>query len=673
MLIFDQIRKNDVQLQLLALFLCAGLAILLTGLWWVQIVNASRHRESVATQAFRSVRIPAQRGQIYDRTGIVLAENRPNYSIDLYLEELSPAFRKEYQRIRPRQVTTNDLPFWKDWLGFDAVKTNFPRVKGDDLERVARLRVVSSVAEKVGHLLQAPTSIDPTNFHRHYAVARAMPFPLVNNLSPRDVARFEEQYAGTVGVDLEIQARRFYPHSNVAAHVIGYVRQDNDSVNDEESFYWYRLPDYRGKVGIEGGLDQTLRGWAGEKSVQINSLLYRQTETIWEATVPGTNIVLTLDVAVQRAAEDALRKQIGSGGRGAVVVMEVNTGDILALASHPTYSPNQFAHGISRRDYQELQRLTAENNRATAENYQAGSIFKTIIALAALETPQSGFNPNAEYIVQPNPARPDRGIIYVGNNSWKDTVTPGKYNLRRAIARSSNAYFIHAGLLPGVFERVVEIGRRLHLGERFDTNSVPLRQQTAGNFPTAKRIQSKWRDGDSANICIGQGAMDVTPLQIAVMTSALANGGEVLKPRFIERLEINDPTGLATPIVPPRGQVRDHLGVSKRSLDILHEAMLSETESDEGTGRYVQGCGFRVCGKTGTAERNETRADGQKKNTTWFASYAPYESPRYAVVVMVEDGESGGKTCVPVAKDIYIALKSFETRTSNGAITATTR
>ncbi len=671
MLIFDQLRKNDPQLQLLALVLGGGLLILLAGLWWVQIVNASRHRESVETQAFRSVRIPALRGEILDRNGIALAENRPSYNIDLYLEELSRSFRKEYQRIRPRQIVTNDLPLWKQWLGVSPVRTQYVRVKGDQLERAARYQVIATEAEKISAVLQSPLYVNPTNFHRHYAQLPFVPFRLAENLSPRQVARLKESPIDVPGVDLDIQSRRFYPHSNVAAHIVGYVRTDNSSVEGEEAFYWYRLPDYRGVVGIEGGLDRNyLRGHAGYKSIQINSLGYRQAETIWEPTVPGTNVVLTIDLEVQRAAEAALRRE-NQFTRGAVVVMDVRTGDILALASNPTFDPNQFAHGISRRDYQQIQSLTAEKNRATGEHYQAGSVFKTIVALAALETPEARFDPEDEYIVRENPNHHGRGYIDVGRQRFRDTAPPGPYNLRRAIARSSNAYFIDLGLRPGVFEHVVELGRRLHLGERFPTGVVPLRQEAKGNFPTAERVRRKdWRDGYTANICIGQGEMDVTPLQVAVMTSALANGGAVLLPRLIDRYAPHDPTGFATPLVTPRGVIRNYLGVSKRNLILLREAMLAETEDQEGTGRGVQPCGFRVCGKTGTAELDILRPDGRKKNTTWFASFAPYESPRYAVVVMVEDGISGGTTCAPIAKDVYIALKAFESRAQTNSLAA---
>lgn len=676
MLIFDQIRKNDAQLQLLALLLCLGLAVLLAGLWWVQIVNANRYRETVETQSFRTVRLPAVRGKILDRNGIAFAENRPSYNISLYLEELSSAFKKDFKNSRPRKVVTNDLPFWKDWLGVSPVKTQYLRLTDEQstqVIRASRYRVVQNVANQVASVLQTPLALNFTNFTRHYETARAMPFCVASNLTPQLVARFEEQSGNALGVDLEIQSKRFYPHSNTAAHVIGYVRSDDSSAKGEDAFFSYRMPDYRGLVGIEGGHDETLRGRAGAKSVQVNNLGYRQAENIWDQAVPGTNVVLTLDFNVQRETEAALRK-IGPSGRGAVVVMDVRSGDILAMASHPTFSPNQFAHRMSQREYDQIQELTAEKNRATAENYQAGSVFKTIVALAALETPRSGFNPNAMYEVQAHPNRFGHGVIYVGKQPFQDTAPPGPYDLRRAITRSSNAYFIDTGLRPGVFERVIELGRRLHLGEKFDSQSVPLRQQAAGHFPTAKRVaKNDWRDGSTANICIGQGEMDVTPLQIAVMISAIANGGNVLKPRLVDRLESSDPASIEPPTIFPRGQVRDQLGVSKRSLTILHEAMLSETESPEGTGKAVLGCGFRVCGKTGTAELDSLRADGGKKNTTWFGSFAPYESPRYAVVIMVEDGASGGGTCAPIAHDVYKALDEFEKRNTAKALTATTR
>ncbi|MGC3958088.1 MAG: hypothetical protein QM813_09170 [Verrucomicrobiota bacterium] len=266
MLIFDQLKKNDGQLQLLALLLCAGLLVLLAGLWWVQIVNANRFRDSVEAQSFRTVRLAAVRGKILDRNGVALAENQPNYSINLYLEELSAAFRKEFKAMRPRKVVTNDLPFWKDWLGVSPIKTNYPPLKGEQgsqVVRTSRYRVAQRVADEVADVLQAPLTLNYTNFNRHYETARAIPFCLASNLSPQLVARFEEQSINSLGVDLEIQSKRFYPFDTTAAHLIGYVRSDDSSAAGEDAFFSYRTPDYRGLVGIEGGLDQRLRGRAG--------------------------------------------------------------------------------------------------------------------------------------------------------------------------------------------------------------------------------------------------------------------------------------------------------------------------------------------------------------------------------------------------------------------------
>jgi len=674
MLIFDQLRKNDAQLQLLALVISLAFGVLLTGLWWVQIVNASRHRASVETQSFRTVRLPAARGKILDRNGVALAENRPSYNISLYLEELSPDFRKEYKRIRPKQVVTNDLPFWKDWLGISPVRTQYLRMKDDQTLRVvrtARYHVVQNVANKVAEVLRVALPIDPTNFTRHYETARAMPYSLATDLSPELVARFEERSIDSLGVDLDIQSIRHYPHGSTAAHLIGYVRQDDSSAFGEDAFFSYRMPDYRGLVGVEGGLDSVLRGRAGAKSVQVNNLGYRQAETVWQEAKHGKNVVLTIDLQLQQAVETTLRTNTGYARRAAAVVMEVHSGDILAMASYPTYAPAQFAHGISRQDYNRILELTAENNRASAENYQAGSVFKTIVALAALETPQARFSPSENYTVEENPRHPGRGIIYVGRSRqpFRDTVPPGNYDLRRAIAKSSNAYFIALGLRPGVFEKVVQLGAQLHLGEKYDPNSLPTRQVAAGHFPDSEKTRT-YTPGDKANICIGQGAMDVTPLQVAVMMSAIANGGTVYQPRLVDRYETQNPLTLEPPEVKPRAVVRDHLRISKRSLGIVEDAMLAETESSEGTGRHVQGCGFRVCGKTGTAERDQLRPDGEKRNTTWFASFAPYESPRYAVVVMVEDGQSGGGTCVPLAREIYVGLTAYEARLASLNLTA---
>ncbi|MBP7825246.1 MAG: hypothetical protein KA236_01640 [Verrucomicrobia bacterium] len=672
MLIFDQLKKNDPPLRALTLGVLIGLGVLLVGLWWVQIVLARGYQASLETQSFRTVRVPAPRGRILDRHGVALAENRPRFNIGLYLEELSPQFRATYQQARPRQVITNALPAWTRWLGFHTVKTQYVklnRAESDALQWAVRTAVVSNTVAELATRLQQPVPFDPAQFRRHYQSRRALPYPALVDLAPVQVARFQEQDAGLLAADLEIQSLRVYPFQATAAHVLGYLTSDDTSHPGEEASPSYRLPDYRGLVGIEGGYDAQLRGRAGAKSVLVNILGYRESEVVWSATEPGRNAVLTLDVRMQKAAEQALVRS-GVNVRGAAVVMDVRNGDILALASVPAPNPNHFVQGFPPGELAKLNHptLRPQINRATQEHYAPGSIFKVIVGLACLE---NGLNPRATYRVQPNPANPGRGIIYVGRRSFRDLASPGDYDFRRALLKSSNAYFIAQGLQVAGIENIVKLGQRLHLGERVNLGT---RQETAGVFPSLRQVTGgNWRDGDTANLCLGQGPIAVTPLQMAVMTAAIANGGTVFWPRLVARLEARtDEAGPATAEETfPAARVRNTLGVSDRSLRWLHEAMLADTEDPEGTAYkpfreyYRQPHAWRVCGKTGTAQVMDAhnRLTG---HTTWFIAYAPYEAPRYAVVVMVEDGGSGGGTCAPIARDIFTALQRLETGGANG-------
>ncbi len=198
----------------------------------------------------------------------------------------------------------------------------------------------------------------------------------------------------------------------------------------------------------------------------------------WIPPEPGHNVVLTIDLDLQRSAEESFARHQGADARGAVVVMDVRSGDVLAMVSSPTFDPNDFAEGISQDKWQKLQDLTAEKNRATYENYAPGSIFKTVVALAALE---NGLDPNEVFNVEKNPENPNKGMIYVGRRRIKDTAPPGDYNFKRAFIHSSNSYFINAGLTHAGIDNVIRIGNEFHLGER---TGLFARQETGGNFPT---------------------------------------------------------------------------------------------------------------------------------------------------------------------------------------------
>jgi penicillin-binding protein 2 len=463
---------------------------------------------------------------------------------------------------------------------------------------------------------------------------------VLTNLNAAQIARFEEQSTSRIGVDLELQSTRNYPFETTAAHILGHLRRDDDSKEGEESFFSFRLPDYRGVIGVEYGFDKELRGTAGAKSVLVN-------ENTWSEAKPGDNVVTTIDLRLQQVAEHALQSVSGSATRGAAVVMEVHTGDILAMASSPTFNPNSFLPSLSPADGQRIAEQHAEENRATIENYQPGSIFKTVVGLACLE---AGLDPNATI---DNP-----GYIDVGRYRVHDLARPGTYDFHRALKMSSNTYFVDKGLHVAGISNIVKLAQRLHLGER---TGLPTRQEVPGIFPSLKKVGANWQDGDTANMCIGQGPMAVTPIQMAVLASALANGGKVLWPRLVDRIETADPTVGAPPKSFPATRVRDELGVKASNLQIVRKAMLADVEED-GTGRAAAVPGMSICGKTGTAqvknEHNETIGE-----TTWFLSFAPYDEPRYAVVVMVEMEArrgSGGGTCGPVAKEIYIAIRDLE-------------
>ena len=415
MLVFDQLKKNDPQLRLLTAAVLAGVCVLVAGLWWVQIVSAQAYQQNLETQAFRTVRIPAVRGKILDRNGAALAENAPNYSVSLYLDDLRDDFKKEYGRLRPTKMVTNSAPFWRFWnrsVSVNRVPARLTKPEIDALGLQARYNVASNLVAKVGAQLQKPVSLDFKEFAQHYRETLAMPYPILESIDPNLVARFEEQTTNpTNGVDLEIQSSRYYPLHNTAVHLLGHVQFNNDSAEGEESDFWYRLPDYHGALGIEYSLDSFLRGYAGKKTVMVNNQGYRQSESVWEAAEPGSNVVLTIDLGLQQAAETALKNgPYGARTAGAVVVMDVNSGDVLAMASSPTFDPNFYVDKKSfpPNYYNDvIQTQGAEKNRATQENYRPGSIFKPIVALACLD---NGMNPAEIYDLQENPKQPGKGI-----------------------------------------------------------------------------------------------------------------------------------------------------------------------------------------------------------------------------------------------------------------------
>jgi penicillin-binding protein 2 len=660
MLIFDQIKKNDPPLRMLAVAVLCGLGVLLAGLWWVQIVSCRDYQSHLETQSFRTVRIPAVRGKILDRNGMALAENQASYNLSLYLDELRDDVDAAYteKMTALRKARADAMARNEHRLGRELSKTEqrkFAVTKDDraDLKRAARYEVASNLVSRVGTMIGQPIPLDRPSFEKHYQTRLALPYPVLSNLNPLQVAKFQEGATNRAGVDIDVQSTRAYPRETMAGHLLGALRRDDSSVEGEEASFSYWLRDYRGVLGIEVGYDAELRGRAGGKSVLVNNIGYRQTENVWRPAEAGDNVRLTLDYFIQQSAEAALAG-LGPETRGAAVVLDAQSGDILALASAPTMNPNLFVRGFTQADKERLldKRLRPQINRATQENYAPGSIFKIVTGLAALE---SGLNPNQLHTVHPHPHRPGKGVVYVGRREIDDLAAPGQYNFRRALIRSSNSYFIENGLKAGI-HRIIGIASQFHLGERC---GLPTRQETAGIFPNADTLRAGWSDGDTANICFGQGRMSVTPLQMAVVVAAVANGGNVMWPRLVRSIEPGDPASFKRIHATEPGRVRDKLDVRPENLAIIRAAMLADVEDPEGTGRGAALPGFRISGKTGTAQ--VTNQKGEVVDlTTWFVSFAPYDFPKYAVVVMVESGGSGGETCAPLARQIYQTILDRE-------------
>ena len=662
MLFFDQLKKNDPQLRLLAVMLTVGLLILLVGLWYVQVVSGRTFESHLEVQSYRTVRIPAVRGKILDGTGAnVLAENRPRYNLCLNLDMMRPKFEVVFRRlkvqaqaIQKERVAREEQRLGRSLTKAERKQAAITAEEWDRLGQQARFEVAAEVVAEVNRRTGEAIVLDPVKFERAYATRLAMPYPILSDLTPEQIARFEENYTNQ-WAGLDLQSERYYPLGTTAVHLLGYVKRDDSSDEGEEAFFSYRLPDYSGNSGIEERYNDWLRGSAGTESVLVNNLGYRQSETIWNQPEPGHSVVLTLDLDIQRAAEASLLQHQGANARGAVVVMDVRNGDILAMASSPTYSPDYSQNDPARMSDLVLK---PENNRAMQEKLAPGSIFKTVVAIAALE---NGLNPNEVYRVQANPEEPEKGCIFVGRRKIRDTAPPGEYNFKKAFIHSSNSYFVNYGLTRAGVENIVRVGKKFHLGER--TGLIPG-HETGGNFPTLEAVQdSDWRDGDTANLCIGQGDVAVTPLQMTVLVSAIANGGTIFWPRLVQRIEPLEPGAGRGATNLPAGLVRDRLMVHPRTLNIVRDAMRADVaDKNGGTGTAAAVPGLNICGKTGTAQVQDS-ANRLVGYNFWFSSYAPYENPHYAMVVMIEStGKgSGGTICAPIAHDIYEAILKKET------------
>jgi penicillin-binding protein 2 len=459
---------------------------------------------------------------------------------------------------------------------------------------------------------------------------------LRRGLSLGDVAKIEERRLELPGVAVEVEPQRVYPAATFAAHLLGYVRE----VTDEQIRQGrYRRGDLIGQNGLERLLDEYLRGRDGGERIEVDALGRPVRVIQREEPEPGAQVITTIDRRTQEAAERAM-----AGHTGAVVVLDPRNGDILALTSSPAYPLDQFTGNLDRENWLRLVRDPRFPllNRALQSQYAPGSVYKIIVAAAGLQ----------EGSLTPMDRVYCTGRFHLGGWTFKDWKEGGhgRMDLRRSIVHSCNIFFYQAGLRVGP-ETVARYARAFGLGS---PTGIDFPGEKLGLVPSPsskrERLRRGWTGGDTVNTAIGQGQLLVTPLQVARMMGAFANGGLLWKPRLLQRVEGPNARVLHAEPSLLLGQVN----LSPVVWAFLRDALVGVV--NEGTGSGARVPGIKVAGKTGTAQSiAHSRAD-RGQDHAWFASFGPAEDPQVVVVVLVEGGGKGGQVAAPIARTIYETL-----------------
>ena len=465
-----------------------------------------------------------------------------------------------------------------------------------------------------------------------------LPVRIRRGLTMEDVAKVEEWKLELPGVIVEVEPQRAYPTSRFAAHLLGYVREANDEQMKQGR---YRRGELVGQTGLERLLDEFLRGRDGGERIEVDAMgrpirIVTQTEPH-----PGAQVVTTIDRRIQEVAEKAME-----GKAGSVVVMDPRNGDVLALVSTPAFPIDAFTGNIDRGAWLRLIQDPQHPllNRASQAVYPPGSVFKIILMAAGLQ----------EGSITPMDRVQCPGHFEYGGRTWKDWKKEGHgtVDLRRGIAQSCDVYFYQQGLKIGG-AAIAKYAKAFGLG---GPTGIELGTEKIGLIPEPKaRVKGDksraWSGGDTLNMSIGQGAVLVTPMQVARMMSAVANGGVLWKPRLVQRIERPE-QGV---VFRDAGQVNGHVELSPVVWALIKDGLWAVV-NDWGTGGAAKIPGLDVAGKTGTAQTIANSKSERGEDHAWFASFAPAKDPQAVVVVLVERGGHGGDAAAPIAKKIYEAI-----------------
>jgi penicillin-binding protein 2 len=592
----SKLEAEKRRVRIAALGMLVAFSGLAAALYYVQVAHGARYETNLERQSVRRVRVPGMRGRILDRQERVLADNRASICLAVYLEELRLA-----------------------------------RPKGDRAEQIMEL------VETLRPLIAAPPAVDRDAVRAHLRDLTPLPLVLWRDISEQDLARFAEQASTLPGVDTLVEPVRVYPERSLAAHVIGYVGRDNMQSQAKRSYHYYTL-EMIGRAGVEKVLDEVLRGREGGRLLRVDVGGYRHEDLGMNPARPGGDVQLSIDADIQQLAEEAIRDIAG-----AAVVVDPRNGDVLALASSPSYDLNQFVPFLPTTTWKAMREHPGHPmvNRASGGMYTPGSVFKPVVALAGLEngllTPEDAYFCPGHYVI-------GGGRKYC----WLHRGH-GLLDLQGAIQHSCNVYFFHASLKMG-HETIVHMAQALGLGQ---PTGIALDVDVPGLVPDEAwkrgRIGDGWRAGDTLNLSIGQGWVTVTPLQMAMVTAALANQGTLYAPRLV--LATRPGGEEAFRAEPP--VVANRLNWSERSRRVVREGMYDVVMSPTGTGRLARVPGIEVAGKTGTAEYGPSALN---KKRGWMIAFAPFREPRYAVAVVVDDAEGGGSDSGPRLQRILAGL-----------------
>ena len=627
---------HRLRIQVLAFFFLLGIGSIVMRLWWVQVARGKEWTAKIRGSSAVTVRIPSVRGEIRDRNGVSLVQNRASYQVDFYLPEMVKGYR---QRVGSPPLTE-----------YRARINGMPKdMKEPDIVKIVNEGIVPRLDD-----LNLARDYNADRLQKHYRTNTEVPFSYMKDIDFETMAKFSEHDVGLPGVDIAVRPVRSYVYGALASHLLGYVGPPDETNKEEARKFTFYQADVEGKTQIEKTMDEYLRGKPGVRYMRRNAKGQIEGVLKEDPPQPGANVILTLDARIQMITEEALRVV----GRAAAVVVDPNNGNILAIASVPSFDPNKFIPSIKAKDWDALRKNEANPlvNRAVSA-FPPGSTFKLVTALAGLRKGLA----NAKY--------PCGGGVGYGDHFFRCHIaekgrTHGTIGLAEALKVSCNSYFYQMGNAAGI-AAIDNTGQTLGLGK---ATGIETTGEQAGVLPSPDWMRihypnERWSSAYTANVSIGQGYVLVSPLQLAMVYAAVANGGISYQPRLVQDVVSADGKPLMNDkgeyVIPRQPIVRGDLRTdfTREQIELARQGLWKVVNEGGGTGSRAKVENVTVAGKTGSAQ---AMTDGKSDTIAWFACFAPYESPKYAVAVMVQGGKGGGVVAAPIAQRILERTLAME-------------